>query len=95
MSKKLIIELDEEWEEYSREELAKLFKALVQAAKRKLAMMKMAGHLCPGNPDPVFQGDRGLVILIGLFKEGKWRIEEGTECHSKARRVYAGRRRGR
>ena len=95
MSKKLIIELGKEWEEYSREELEKLFKALVQAAKRKLAVMRMAGHLCPGNPDPVFQGDRGLVILMGLFKEGKWRIEEGAEYHSKTRRACADRRRRR
>ena len=76
MTKRLVIELGEEWEKYSKKELEKLFKALIRAAKRKLAAMKTTGQLYPEDPDPVFQGDRGLVILIGLFKEGRWRVED-------------------
>lgn len=78
MSKKLIIELGEEWEKHSKEELERIFQSLVQAARQKLASMTLVGRLCPKIPDPVFLGDRALIILVGLFKEGKWKIEDDS-----------------
>lgn len=74
--RKLVVELGEEWEKHSKKELEKIFQSLIRAARQKLMTMTLVGRLCPKIPDPVFLGDRALVILTGLFKEGRWRIED-------------------